>query len=275
MEDFSLFGLDASTLALYGIEAITVLIAFAILLIVAGWVKNLVSTTLTKAKLDVTLAKFFSNLARYAVLIMGILGILEKFGFETTSFAAIIGAAGLAVGLAFQGTLSNFSAGVMLLVFRPFKVGDVVSVAGITGAVVEIDLFVVHFDTPDNRRIILPNSSIVGSTIENITFHGTRRVEVNVGTDYSDDLSQVSDVLVAAANSVKTRLQEPAPDAYLLDLGDSCINWVVRVWVNNNMDDYLAARQELTYNVKNALDAANLNIPYPQMDVHVDGKLGE
>lgn len=154
---------------------------------------------------------------------MVFLGCLTMFGFETTSFAAVIGAAGLAIGLAMQGTLSNFSAGHMLLIFRPFKVGDVVSTAGVTGKVINLALFTTEFDTPDNRRIIVPNGAIFGSTIENITFHDTRRVDVSVGTEYTAD--------------------------------------------------YWAVRDRATQSIKKHLDEAGIGIPFPQMDVHIDGPI--
>lgn len=239
--------------------------------VVAGWAKRLVGKSLGKTRIDVTLTKFFSNLARYAVLIVGLITCLTVFGIDITTFAAVIGAAGLAIGLALQGTLSNFSAGVMLLFFRPFKVGDVVSVGGITAAVNEISLFTTSFDTMDNRHYIVPNSEIYGSTIENITHYPKRRVEVNVGTDYSADLKQTREVLLQAAQNVEGRLEDPAPDVYLNELGGSSIDWTVRVWVENNMPTYLGVKEALTYGVKNALDEAGIGIPFPQMDVHLDG----
>jgi small conductance mechanosensitive channel len=237
--------------------------------LLAGWVRRLVISSLNRTRFDVTLTKFFGNMTRYAILVMGFLAILSYFGIQTTSFAAVIGAAGLAIGLAFQGTLSNFAAGMMLLAFRPFKVGDVVSVAGVTGKVDEIELFVTKFDTPDNRRIIVPNSSIFGSTIENVTFHSRRRCDVEVGTDYGADLAEVRRVLEAAAAGVEGRLEDPPPQVVLVNLGDSSINWQVRVWCNT--PDFFAVKERTTHDVKNALDAAEIGIPFPQMDVHVDG----
>lgn len=234
--------------------------------IVAGWIGRRVSRAVER-RLDVTLSRFFGNVARYLVLAMGILGCLRIFGFETTSFAAVLGAAGLAVGLALQGTLSNFSAGVMLLAFRPFKVGDVVTVAGVTGKVAEISLFTTDFDTFDNRRVIVPNGSIFGSTIENVTHHDIRRVDVAVGTDYGADLVRVREILDGAAERVEGRLDDPEPAVVLQDLGDSSIGWSVRVWAPT--PDYWTVRQALTQAVKEDLDAADVGIPFPQMDVHL------
>lgn len=161
----------------------------------------------------------------------------------------------------------------MLLVFRPFKVGDVVSVAGITAKVVEIELFTTLFDTPDNRRIIVPNGQIFGSTIENITFHETRRVDVNVGTDYGADLKETRAVLERVAANVEGGLDDPAPQIYLTELAGSSINWAVRVWAQT--PDYWAVRERITDEIKDALDDAEIGIPFPQMDVHLDGILAD
>ena len=238
--------------------------------IVARWLSGRVTKALSH-KLDITIARFFGSLIKYGVIIMAVLGCLRIFGFETTSFAALIGAAGLAIGLALQGTLSNFSSGVMLLIFRPFTVGDVVSAGGVTGKVVDLSLFTTEFDTPDNRRIIVPNGQIYGSTIENITFHDTRRVDVSVGTSYPASIPQTRDVLLAAVQGIEGLHAEPAPVAYLVDLGDSSINWSVRVW--SNTPDYWAVRERVTQSIKSALDEAGIGIPFPQMDVHLNGEL--
>jgi len=247
-------------------KVVGVIVLLVVTWMVASYVGRRVARSV-EHRLDVTLSRFFGNVVRYLVLVMGILGCLRIFGFETTSFAAVLGAAGLAVGLALQGTLSNFSAGIMLLAFRPFKVDDVVSVSGITGKVTGITLFTTEFDTPDNRRIIVPNGRIFGSTIENITHHDTRRVDVEVGTDYAADLARTRAVLLAAAGRVEGRLDDPAPAAILLSLGDSSIGWSVRVWAPTA--DFFAVRERLTQAVKEDLDAAGIGIPYPQMDVHL------
>jgi small conductance mechanosensitive channel len=182
-----------------------------------------------------------------------------------------LAAAGFAVGLALQGTLANFSAGVMLLIFRPFKAGDVIDVAGVKGKVQEISLFTTELDTPDNRRLIVPNGSIFGSTIENVTFHPIRRVDVAVGTDYPADLNATRKVLEDAAASVQPQADGKEPQVYLSELGDSSIAWSVRVWTST--EDYWGVKEELTQKVKDALDEAGIGIPYPQMDVHMDGAL--
>ena len=259
----------AAAIQNYVIPGVGALFMLVAAFIVAGWVKRITYKALEKAKVEITLTKFFSNFARYVVLTVAIVAILGYFGVETASFAAVLAAAGFAVGLAFQGTLSNFSAGVMLLVFRPFKVGDVVSVNGVTGGVEEIELFTTSLDTLDNRRIIVPNGAIFGATIENLTYHSRRRVDVNVGTDYSANLQQTRAVLISAGESVQNLLPNEPVDAYLLELGGSSIDWQVRVWTDPA--NYWDVREELTQAVKEKLDEAGIGIPFPQMDVHVDG----
>lgn len=252
----------------YGTKAIGVLIILVVGLILAGWLRRLTVRTCERAKLDLTLAKFFAGMVRWAVLLVVALFCLGTFGVNITGFAAILAAAGFAVGLALQGTLANFSSGVMLLIFRPFKVGDVVNVAGVVGKVNEIQLFTTVLDTPDNRRVIVPNGVVFGSTIENITHHPTRRVEVAVGTEYTADLDRVRDVLRCAAEGVNGRLPSEDVAIVLSQLGASSIDWSVRVWAKTG--DYGSVREELTRDVKIALDAAGVGIPFAQMDVHFD-----
>ena len=235
--------------------------------IVAGWIGRIISRVLAKAKVEATLCKFFGNMSRWVVLIMAIIACLGVFGVETTSFAALIGAAGLAIGLAFQGSLSNLAAGVMLLLFRPFKVGDVVTISGHTGVIHEITLFTTQMDTFDNRRIILPNGCVFGSTIENITFNSTRRVDISVGVEYSADLDRTRTVLTEAAMGVAARLDDPPVQIILLNLGDSSIDWQVRIWTAT--ETYWDVLDAGTRAVKMALDAAGIGIPFPQMDVHM------
>lgn len=252
----------------YIVPVLGALVALIATWVVAGWVRRLIRDSLKNAEFDLTLTRFFSTLAYYAVLVFGILSALTLFGISIASFAAVLAAAGFAVGLALQGSLANFAAGVMLLIFRPFKVNDMVEVGGTRGKVHEIQLFTTVLDTPDNRRITVPNGNIFSDTIENETFHDTRRVDVAVGTDYPADLDETRAVLLRAANSVEGRLTDKEPVAYLDSLGDSCINWSVRVWAKT--EDYWTVKDRLTLAVKNSLDEAGIGIPYPQMDVHVD-----
>ena len=242
-------------------------------LFIAGWARGLTTKACRKANVEETLARFLGNMLRYLVLFAGGIAILGTLNVETTSFAAILAAVGFAIGMAMSGMLGNIAAGIMLLFFRPFKVGDVASAGGTTGKVIEIGLFTTTFDTPDNRRIIVPNGSIFGGTIENVSHHDTRRVAVAVGTDYGADIDKTREVLLAAAKACTGVLQDPEPAAVLTGLGGSSIDWSVRVWVN--AADFWAVSDQLTRDVKYALDNADIGIPYPQMDVHLDGKVAQ
>lgn len=252
----------------WGTRMVGVLVLLFVAWILAGWISRLCVRGMSKAQIDETLTRFVGSLVRWLIILLAMLACVGAFGIPTTSFAALIGAAGLAVGLAFQGTLSNFAAGVMLLVFRPFNVGDVINAGGQTGKVFSIQLFTVVIDTFDNRRIIIPNSAVFGSTIENITFHPIRRADVNVGCDYSADIDQTREILMAAAQGVDGGLDDPEPVVFLRGLGASSVDWSVRVWANK--DDFGTVQQATIRAVKNALDAAGIGIPYPQMDVHLD-----
>lgn len=236
--------------------------------IAANWAGRAITHSLERSKIDLTLTKFFGRAARWGVLALVGLMALGIFGIQTSSFAVVLGAAALAIGLAFQGTLSNFASGVMLLIFRPFKVGDAVTVAGVSGVVDEIQIFSTAVDTFDNRRFIIPNSSIFGTTIENRTYHDTRRAEVSVGTDYAADLEKTRSVLEEAARGVEGRTPDRDIAVVLDSLGDSCVNWSVRVWAKTG--DFGAVRQALTRDIKNALDHAGVGIPFPQVDVHLE-----
>jgi len=260
------FTVDALVPLLMNILGAIVLLVATV--VVAGWARRATRAAVERSRLDPTLAAFFSSLARYTVLVLGGLAVLGVFGISVASFAAILAAMGFAVGLALQGTLSHFAAGVMLLVFRPFTVGDKVSAAGVSGKVVEVSLFTTLFDTPDNRRIIVPNGAIFGSTIENDTHHETRRVDVSVGTDYDADLSATRTALNEVASSVEGGLSGPAPQVYLTELGASSIDWSVRVWAKT--EDYWTVRERLVTQIKQVLDARGIGIPYPQMDIHLD-----
>lgn len=244
-----------------------------VIMIVAYFIAATLSRMASKpvrAKVDETLGRFIGKVVFYVIMLGALLGLLQYFGIGVTSFAAILGAAGFAVGLAFQGSLSNFSAGVMLLVFRPFKVGDVINAAGITAKVYEISLFATVFDTPDNRRIIVPNSMISGGTIENISHHDERRVDITVGVDYSANIDRTREVLLQAAQSVGGNLDGEGRgiQVALTGLGDSSVDWAIRIWFNAS--DFGPKREQLFRAVKNHLDQAGIGIPYPQMAVHLE-----
>ncbi|MBT5711674.1 mechanosensitive ion channel, partial [Candidatus Poribacteria bacterium] len=217
-------------IASYAAKVLGVLVLFFVSFRVAAWARRVVTSKTERAGVESTLAQFFGAATRWVVLLLSFVAILGVFDVPVTSFAAVIGGAALAIGLAFQGSLSNIASGVMLLVFRPFKVGDVVSVGGITAKVAEIELFSTTMDTPDNRRMILPNSSVFGSTIENVTFHPVRRVDVSVGVEYSAAIDRTREVLEQSIVDVPGQDDERESQILLVDLGDSSVNWQVRVW---------------------------------------------
>lgn len=268
--------LSAETIRLLGTYLLSA-IAFILILIVgryvAKWVRNLIRGGLDRPKVDTTLTKFAGNFAYYAIFLLAIFAGLETLGVETASFVAVLAAASFAVGLALQGTLANFAAGVMLLIFRPFSVDDYVEIADETGFVRDISLFFTRLTTRDNRLVIVPNGDIFGSTIRNIFAHDVVRVDCDVGTDYSAEIDEVRKVLLEAARSVDDRVEEKGEQAALKGLGDSTIDWEVRVWATP--DDYFRLGQELARQVKYKLDEAEIGIPYPQMDVHLDELNGE
>ncbi len=251
----------------YGLRALLVLILLFLAWTISSWLSMAVGSTLRRVKFDETLTKFISKFVRWTILILTALACLSTFGVETTSFAAVIGAAGLAIGLAFQGTLSNFASGAMLLIFRPYKIGDVVNIAGYLGKVFEIELFTTALDTFDHRRVIIPNSQIFGSVIENVTHHAIRRVEVEVGTAYAADVDTTREALERAIATVPEFVQEPDSAVVLSALGPSSVDWKVRAWATN--DNFPAAKQALLRAVKIELDRAHIDIPFPQMDVTV------
>lgn len=235
--------------------------------IAAGWARRAVRRGLERADFDPTLTTFFAGLARWAILIMAILASLGLFGVQTTSFAALIGAAGLTAGLAFQGTLSNFSSGIMLLATRPFEVGDYISAAGVSGTAKELQLFYTILDTPGNERIFVPNNQIFGDVIQNFTYHDVRRVGVDVGAAYGAAIDDTRAVLERAATSVEGGLEDPAPQVFLKALGGSSVDWQVRLWART--PEYWDVHQRLARAIKAEMDAAGIGIPYSTMDVHL------
>ncbi len=252
----------------YGIPAVTALVVIIAAFMLAKLLSRLILSSCAKKNIDPTLARFFAKVARWAVLLVAVIISVGIVGIPTASFAVLIGSLGLAIGLAFQGTLANFASGIMLIIFRPFKIGDVVRIGGEIGKVAEVELFTTVLDTPDNRRIILPNGTVFGATIENVTHHSTRRVDVAVGVDYAADLDKTREVLDKAAREIPGRLTDQDPAIVLSDLGDSSVNWKVRVW--SSTADYWDVRDAATRAVKVALDNAGIGIPFPQMDVHLD-----
>ncbi len=252
----------------YATSAVGAIVFLFIAFIVAGWARRATTGTLRRAKTDETLAKFLGTIVRWGIVIMAFVAALGMFGVKTTSFVAIIGAAGLAIALSFQGALGSLASGVMLLLFRPFNVGDFIKAGGESGTVEEIGLIATTLDTPDKRRIIVPNSEIFGSTIENVSHHNERRADVEVGCDYSADIDETRAVLQRAGESVEGRDTSKDVQVYLKSLGGSSVDWVVRIWTTR--DDFWAVKERGVRAVKMHLDEAGIGIPFPQMDVHLD-----
>lgn len=255
----------SQTLVDWAGRILAVLVVFGIAWLLAGWVRRAIGTLLDRPYFDKTLSRFLGNLARWLVLVMAVVGCLAMFGFNITSVATVLGAAGLAVGLALQGSLSNLAAGVMLLVLRPFKIGDVVLVAGQLGKVDDIDLFQTKIDTGDNRRLILPNSSVFSGVVENITHHPWRRCDVAVGVAYSADTSATRAALRAAGEGLAARQPDRPVDVLLDKLGSSSVDWMVRVWVPTA--DFVTCKDQLIERIKLELDRARIAIPFPQLEV--------
>lgn len=266
--DFSHIGAQIyEILALYGIR---VLSAAAILVIgrwVAMGVRRVVENMMTRSKVDPTLIRFVSSLAYIGLIAFVVVAALGQLGIQTASFIAVLGAAGLAVGLALQGSLSNFAAGVLLIIFRPFKVGDYIEGGGTAGTVDSIQIFTTQLTTPDNKTVIVPNSAMTGGNIVNWSARGTRRADMVFGIGYGDDIDKARDIITAILNEDERILPDPAPVIAVSALADSSVNFVVRPWVNSG--DYWNVVFDTTEKVKKRFDQENISIPFPQRDVHV------
>jgi small conductance mechanosensitive channel len=253
-----------STYGLQVLGAIAILIIGRIAAAIGG---RMARRALERGRADSTLIGFFTSLVRAAIMVFAVIAALQKFGLQTTSFVAVLGAAGLAVGLALQGSLSNFAAGVLLLVFRPFKLGDAVEAGGVAGSVAEIGIFTTTINSWDNKKIIVPNAQITGGTIVNINAHPTRRVDMTAGIGYGDDIGRAKEVLEGILARHPKVLEEPAPVVQVSELGDSSINFVVRPWAKNT--DYWAVYFDVQRAIKEEFDAQGISIPFPQRDVHL------
>ena len=240
--------------------------------IVVRILTGLLEKVMDRAKVDATLSSFLSNIAHYVLITFVILMALESLGVDTTSLAAIMGAAGLAIGLALQSSLSNFASGVMIILFKPFRVGDFIEAAGVSGTVEEISIFSTLMKTGDNKQIIVPNGSIYGGNIINYSAKPTRRIDMVVGCGYADDLRAVKAFLTILVETDDRILKDPAPVVAVSELGDSSVNFVVRPWVHSA--DYWAVLWDLNERVKLGFDERGFNIPYPTQDIHVHQAAG-
>lgn len=269
-ESLNIEKLSTQVVELVSTWGIQVVGAVAVLIIgrfVAGRIRAGMRAGLGRAKVDETLIPFLSSLVYYTVLGFVVIAVLGLFGIPTASFVAVLGAAGLAVGLALQGTLGNFASGVMLLVFRPFKVGDFVDAAGTAGSVESIGVFSTTLNTPDNVKITIPNGSVYGQVIKNFTANDTRRNDMVMGVSYDDDLGTAVDTIKRVVTADARVLKSPEPVIAVAELADSSVNIVVRPWCKK--EDYWALRFDLTRKLKEELEKAGCSIPYPQRDVHM------
>ncbi|MFY0599641.1 MAG: mechanosensitive ion channel [Cyclobacteriaceae bacterium] len=251
----------------YGPDFITALITLIIGLWIVGVITRSIRKIFEKKNVDPSLTPFLTTLISVILKIMLFISVIGMVGVEMTSFVAILGAAGLAIGLSLQGTLQNFASGVMILIFKPFKVGDVIDAAGFIGSVKEIQIFNTIMATPDNRRIIIPNSAIAGNSLTNISAEPTRRVDWTFGIGYGDDYDKAKTTLLKYIEADARIMKDPAPFIALSALADSSVNIVVRVWVDPA--DYWGVFFDMNETVYKGFGEEGLNIPFPQMDVHV------
>lgn len=247
-----------------------ILAAVAIFLI-GRWVSKAAlswfARAVAKAQLDETLSRFLSSVIYMILMVFVVLTALSALGVNTTNFLAILGAAGLAIGLALKDSLSNFSAGVMLVFFRPFRTGDFIEAAGVSGSVQSIKIFNTVLKTGDNRVITVPNALIYADTITNFSAEATRRIDLVIGIGYDDDIARAKALIQGVLSQDDRVLEQPAPAMLLAELGESSVDIAVRPWVKSA--DYWAVRSDLLENIKRALDSAGLSIPYPQRDLHI------
>jgi len=271
MEPQKMWDTISHYLATQGMDLLFRLITAALIFYVGRWLArvltNLLENVLNRAKVDPTLSKFVRNLLYFGLLVFVAIAALSRLGVETTSLVAVIGAAGLAVGLALQGSLSNFAAGVLLIIFKPFRVGDFVETAGAKGTVQEIQIFNTVLHSPDNVRIIIPNSQVTGANIINYTANDKRRVDLVIGISYGDDIAKAKQVITSVLLSDSRVMRDPAPVVAVLGLGDSSVNIAVRPWVKAT--EYWPTYFELTEKIKVSLEQNGLTIPFPQRDIHI------
>lgn len=257
-----------ATLAMiYGAKIVSALIIFLVGKWLARKLSQLLLGVMEKRELDPALRHFSSSLVYYGLLALVVISALGQLGIQTASLAAVIAAAGLAIGLAMQGSLSNFAAGFLLLVFRPFRIGDYVEMAGTAGTVEKILMFTTELKTPDNKQVIIPNSAATAGTIVNYSANPIRRLDLVIGISYDDDIDRAREAIRAVLDADPRVLADPAPFVAVSALADSSVNFVVRPWAKSA--DYWTLYCDLTEKIKKGLDAEGITIPYPQRDVHL------
>jgi small conductance mechanosensitive channel len=252
---------------MYGLKIIGAIIILILGRIAAGIGRRIVKGMLERSKTDPSIVSFVGSLTYIMILTFAVLAALAKFGIQTASFIAILGAAGFAIGFALQGSLANFAAGVLILVLRPYRVGDFIDSAGVAGIVKDIQLFTTVLATPDNIKIMVPNGKIFGDVIKNITAYDTRRVDLVFGIGYSSDIQKAHDVMTNLIKEDPRVLSDPGTQIAVAELADSSVNFVARPWVKK--EDYWDVKFDLTRKIKEAFDANDIEIPFPQRVVHM------
>ena len=258
---------DVGMLQQFGINAVGAVLIFYIGRWLANLAVKIAKKAMAKGDIEDTLEHFLGNLLYYTLMAAVLIATINQLGVETTSLLAVVGAAGLAIGLALQGSLSNFASGVMIVGFRPYKVGDFIEGGGVAGVVEQVQIFTTIMRTGDNKQIIMPNSQIMAGEITNYSAKPTRRVDLVAGCGYDDDLDKVRKVLEDIVAAEERVLEDPAPTIAVSELADSSVNFVVRPWVNSG--DYWPVLFALTEQIKKRFDAEGISIPYPQRDVHL------
>jgi small conductance mechanosensitive channel len=254
-------------IALYGLKVIAAIIILFIGWLAAKGTRSLLRRILQRGHVDETLVSFVASLCYIGIIAFVIIAALGKLGVQTASFVAVIGAAGLAVGLALQGSLANFAAGVLMIIFKPFKVNDYIEGAGVGGVVEQIGIFTTELNSPDNKKIIVPNAKMTSDNIVNYTAKDIRRVDIVAGVSYGDDLDKVKSVLEEILAKDDRILKDPAPTIGVLELADSSVNFAVRPWVKTA--DYWDVFFAIQEGLKKRFDAEGISIPFPQQDVHL------
>ncbi|NIR45865.1 MAG: mechanosensitive ion channel [Gemmatimonadetes bacterium] len=251
----------------WGLKLVAAIVLLVLGRLFAGWARRAARRALGRANFEPTLVPFIAGLIYWTLLAVVVVAVLGVVGVQTASFLAVFGAAGLAVGLAVQGTLSNFASGVMLLMFRPFGVGDYIDAGGTAGSVESIGMFATTLNTPDNVKITVPNSNVYGQTIKNYAANPTRRNDMSVGIGYDDDIGLAIETIQRVLKGDARVLAEPEPVIAVSELGDSSVNIVVRPWCTK--EDYWSMRFDMMRKLKEELEAAGCSIPFPQRDVHL------
>ncbi len=254
-------------LTIYGLKVIAAIVVFIVGRWIAKGLAKFAENMTKKRRVDTTIVSFVANMTYIILLVFVVLAALGQLGIQTTSFIAVIGAAGLAIGLALQGSLANFASGFLMIIFRPFKIGDYIEGAGTAGTVEAIQIFATQLQTPDNKTVIIPNAKLTTGNITNWSAKETRRVDLVIGIGYGDDIDKAKKIMADILANDERILKDPAPNIAVVELADSSVNFVVRPWVKS--EHYWDVYFDTTENIKKSFDAQGISIPFPQRDVHM------